>query len=374
MYRYRVTIVSPDAEARSLFVAEFERRGIQVSDKLSSVSSLVQRGELSDSDIILLHLPARESLVDLQRLTSRLPEAIVVVATGIEDARWVAKCIRGGAAQVILLPLRREDLDEALDRIARQSGDVSVTSRIIAVAGAQGGQGATFVACNLAAALAEVGPFDVLLADMNVNFGAVASYLDIEPQYSTLDLLTSDSPVDPNMVLQTLCRFSDKIQVLAAPSDAIGMRRASVRQIDGLLATLRMLGKLTVLDVPCTYDAQYFSYLTSADRIVLLAEKKVPAIRAMTRVVGKLAEEGYSRERILMTINRDGTGDSALRDEDIAQTVGLPIRHSIPNDYPVAAGSMNMGKLMNVYAPEHPIWQRIRQLAEMVLRDEPAAR
>ena len=367
MYEYRVTVVSPETELRTQFCTELERLGIDVCDPLAGISTIVPRTDLTEDDVVLLHLPTRDSLADLETFAARLPKQPVIVATGVEDARWLSKCLRAGAMQIVILPLRRDEFAETMAQVARGIGAVSATSQIITVAGAQGGQGVTFVACNLAAAVADIVPNGVLLADMSVNFGAVANYLDIEPQYSTLDLMGIEDGSDITMVNQALHRFSDRISVLAAPSDAIGMRRASGKQAAAVLSSLRLLGQAVVVDVPCTYDAPYFTYLTASDKVVLLVEKKVPAVRALSRVVGKLIGQGYPRERIFVTVNRDGTGDSAIRDEDISNVSGLPIRHTIPNDYPVAAGSMNMGKLMNEYAPSHEIWQRIQELAKLVI-------
>ena len=116
MYEYRVTVVSPEVELRTRFCTELERLGIEVCDPLAGISTIVPRTDLTEEDVILLHLPTRDSLADLETLATRLPEQPVIVATGVEDGRWLSKCLRAGALQIVILPQRRDEFTETMAR------------------------------------------------------------------------------------------------------------------------------------------------------------------------------------------------------------------------------------------------------------------
>jgi pilus assembly protein CpaE len=369
MYNYKVTVISRDPEVAGHISNALGDLAIAISGQYQQVAELIQRPQSSDVEVFMLHLPSADSMSELEALGKYAPGQPIVIVTSLNDSQWIIRCVRLGAVQIVVYPLDPEDVNDAMAQLAKQLGLYEVAGRIISVAGAQGGCGATFVACNLAAALSEIVPRGVLLADMNVNFGAVASYLDIEPRYSTLDLLVDEIALEAESVKQAMHGYSKRLKVLAAPSDAIGMRRASPQRIKDLLEIFRSLGQLVVLDVPCTYDTQFFTYLSESDKIVMIMEAKVPVIRAMKRVYDRLKAEGVEDDKIMVVINRDGTGDPDLLEGDIVSATGLPIAHRIPNDYGTASTSMNLGRLLARHAPTGPLWGSITELAKLTVKD-----
>ena len=76
---------------------------------------------------------------------------------------------RAGAAQVVQLPLDRNDFHSALIMIAAQFGRTSLDRHVFAVTGATGGCGATTIAVNLAAEIANQIGQSTILAEMTLQ-------------------------------------------------------------------------------------------------------------------------------------------------------------------------------------------------------------
>src|SRR4029078_4174171 len=72
----------------------------------------------------------------------------------------------------------------------------------IAVVSPKGGSGKTTTPVSLAALLAEQAPGDVVLLDLDLQFGDVATVLDLQPEFTVADALHSGAAV--SMLLRTL--------------------------------------------------------------------------------------------------------------------------------------------------------------------------
>ena len=316
--------------------------------------------------LVILDLPDKSRLHDLTSISLRVPQAQVVVLTYDRNVDWILQCHRKGAAQVILAPINSQDFAEAIQRITYQQQHLHGKGIVIAVTGATHRAGATFTACNLANELGELLDQNIFLADFNVNMGAVATYLDIAPQYTLGELFEYGGQLDRQIVETAITRVGPYLNVLAAPRDWLGKDPVDLNRADELITVLQGMERFTVLDVPCTYDDLFFSTLIRSDFAVLLAEQDVPSVRALGQIVGKLYNESISADQIVVVINRYGTDNQKVAVEDIEPVIQHPVNHQIANDYEAARGAIDHGQLLKANAPESPLRRDIVSLAEML--------
>ncbi len=95
---------------------------------------------------------------------------------------------------------------------------------IVTVHGLAGGVGATTLAVNLAWELANIDkkkPIKVCMLDFDLQFGSVATYLDLPRKEAVYELLSDTSSMDNDAFLQALTTFNDKMHVLTAPADIL---------------------------------------------------------------------------------------------------------------------------------------------------------
>ena len=85
---------------------------------------------------------------------------------------------------------------------ASANGSPGPTGVVVAVFSTKGGTGKTFLACNLAAALAERSGSQVGLLDLDHDLGDVFAYFDAEPSRTLQELLTLDDGADAEAVAQ----------------------------------------------------------------------------------------------------------------------------------------------------------------------------
>jgi Flp pilus assembly CpaE family ATPase len=84
------------------------------------------------------------------------------------------KALRLGARECFTYPIKEEELQQALSRVLSRAADklrADLTPRIISFLGCKGGVGTTFLAANAATLLARERQGQVLLLDLDLQYG-----------------------------------------------------------------------------------------------------------------------------------------------------------------------------------------------------------
>ena len=183
-------------------------------------------------------------------LAARLDElcpAVSVVLVSDAGHEVALAAIRAGAtdilhpaaeaAEIVQVVQRAAELADV--RAAQQLGAPPVEAlpsagRVISVVSPKGGVGKTTVATNLAVGLARTAPQATVLVDLDIQFGDVASGLNLDPEYFLPSAVSGAASRD-TMVLKTFLTLHETgLYVLAAPESPIeadGVAADAVRQL-----------------------------------------------------------------------------------------------------------------------------------------------
>ena len=182
------------------------------------------------------------SVVDLQ-----YPEISVILAAP-STPETVLQAMRAGVRDLldpgadpdtIRVMLERASLAAAGRRrgLAPQASehvDNGGGGRIIAVMSPKGGVGKTTVATNLAVGLGKTAPMSVVIVDLDLQFGDVASGLLLEPEFTLTDAVLGAASQD-SMVLKTyLTVHPAGIYALCAPRSPVEMDRITAAHVSHL--------------------------------------------------------------------------------------------------------------------------------------------
>jgi pilus assembly protein CpaE len=257
-----------------------------------------------------------------------------------ESVRSLRRAIGIGASGYFLWPREREALVDATVR-ARRPLDVVPSAPVVAVLGACGGVGTTFVATHLAAALARRS-LDCALVDLEVAFAGVSGPLGVPDDGipSAADLVRFGEEAAPSQVRDLLWRHPEGFGTLLSPGRADAISELGAVAYGRAIAALSASVSVVVLHVPREIGALTRMALVAADPILLVLRLDATTLRS----AGRLIEATGIADRCRLVVNQ--ARRSRLTPRDLERALGLSTVTVIPNDRRVAE-AMEAGRLVS---------------------------
>ena len=243
------------------------------------------------------------------------------------------RILRAGADELLFLPLDSGDATRALLKISetrrraeRQTGGV-----IVSLVSTVGGVGVTSLAGNLALALRYTLNKRVATVDLDLQTGALAVFLNLEPERTVMQLCEGDRKLDSIQLESALTKHPSGIYVLAAPKRIEDSELVSDRVIGSVLDLLRQLFDFVVVDCGGYIDENAVAAWERSDHLFYLLDQSIAAARCAWRFVDLFGRLGLSGVEPSFVLSRF-MPHHPITEEQITHTLGRPIYTKIPRD------------------------------------------
>jgi pilus assembly protein CpaE len=273
-----------------------------------------------------------------RRLTSRPGGVPIIVVLRDADVAASRRLMSAGAADILIAPVQEAALAMSLERmlvtIASQS-DRAPAGKIVALLKAGGGVGATAVGVQLAAMIASHGDAGggVCFADLDVQFGVGALFLDMGASMTLTDVLEGGGPLEDTPLGTALALHRSGARVLAAPRDLMPLEAIGPKQVESLLTALRRDFALTILDMPTSWTAWTNHVLHIVDQIVLITNLSVPHAHLAKAQLKMLAAQRLDTVPLTLVCNRLSVESKAIVSQKAAEkSIGRDFDFVIPED------------------------------------------
>lgn len=344
----KALVISSDVELKTRIGKIFSLRSPPIV-MLSEVPSMLQSGGVTSimkPDLVLVDATDHEQhkLAMLEKLAQQYPQAALVLLTTHQSPDLLIAAMRAGVREVLTLPLAHEQFEEALNRITqKREGSIPKEGKVLSFISCKGGSGATFLASNLAYALAVLGHKKTLLIDLNLQFGDAALYLsDTKPTMTLADLCGQMNRLDAELLESSLIRITPNFGVLAAsdgPDPAVEIRPD---HIEIILQLARKHYDFVLLDIGRQINGVTIRALDGSDGIYPVLQQTLPYMRDGRRLLDIFSSLGYRKEKIHLIVNRY-ENSAKLRTAEMERALGNTLAHCIPNNYEVVNESINQG-------------------------------
>ena len=285
----------------------------------------------------------------IDKVKQAAPDLFVMVSNFSSDGETVIQCMRAGANEFLLQPLKRTEFRDAMGRLERAprhaTAGESKLGKIYTFIGTRGGVGTTTLAVNFASVLAQRKVSTVAI-DLDWIGNDVAMQLGASPQYTLMEVGENLERLDQALFEGFVTR--DPLGFfLVGPPDALEQHgHFSDHQLREFATFLVEKYDAIVIDGGrnISNDLVLAAAQVSA-AVFLVIDQEFPSIRNAQRYISFLMRMGFNQDQIKVVVNRYTkkiTSNQASL-EQIQQTLNQAVFYGIPGS-PAVLASINKGR------------------------------
>jgi pilus assembly protein CpaE len=338
------------------------------------VRDLLVEGYLPDVVIVAPSVERDRALAISAQIDALHPEISVLLVAELDGAH-VLHAMRAGVRDVISPEATDAQLQAVVQAASEHSARRAVRqvvaehpvdqvdeSKVIVVVSPKGGVGKSTIASNLAVGLAKAAPMGVVLVDLDLQFGDIATHLDLSPSHSLTDAFASSGGVDSMLLKTFLTVHPSNFYVLCGSESPAASDRIGAKQVRELLSQLALQFRFVVVDTGAGLDEHTLAALEEANEVVVVSSMDVASVRNVRKEIEVLAQLNLlpaSRHFVLNFADRQ----SGMSVRDVEAVVGLPVNVVVPRASQVYL-SANRGVPVMLDKKGGPAAKSMRQLVK----------
>jgi pilus assembly protein CpaE len=383
--RTRVVVVTPDAEfdrsVRATFGTSDAIDLVMVSGRIDDQGDVLA---VENATVVVIDLDAKrdEEMRALSRLMTRVGQwPPVITVTQSFDENVARTMLQMRVADFLVKPVEPVDIVRACASVAKgpAGGGELTEAKIYTFLPAVGGAGVTTLAVQAALQLLNSsGPRakpSVCLVDLDFQHGAVADYLDIEPRLNLAEVEPRPDRLDRQLLEIMLSYHASGLAVVATPNRPAEMRTFDPDVVTRLLDLVSTNFEYVVFDMPRTWFSWTDSVLLGSNKLYIVSETTVPALRHAKQLVAAIKERLGDGPHPQVIVNRfqQTMFSSGLRLSDLQQTLGDAFGAVIPNDYALVREAIDRGVPLDEVKSGNKITAQIKKLVMDSAAAKPAS-
>jgi pilus assembly protein CpaE len=310
-------------------------------------SMLMERGDSLDAfDVLIVDASSMDpgELPLIGKLCHQHARVTCILLIPDASSQTLIEAMRAGFRDVLSWPLERRALGEALLRIENQRAlHGAHETQIVSFLSCKGGAGTSFIASNVAQAIAESQQKRVLMIDLNQLFGDAAFLVSDEKAPSTLpEICAQVDRMDAAFFDACLVHVSDTFHLLAGAGDPIKAAEIKEERLEWILGVAAPRYDVVIFDLGQTINPLSILALDRSDQIHIVLQANMPHVRAGRRLQEILASLAYPADRTRLLLNRYTRHGERAR-AALEEVLGMRPYQVVPEDAENVTESMNHG-------------------------------
>lgn len=312
----------------------------------------------------------------IRTFRERFPQVAFFIVTANQNPQHIVEVMKAGVAEYLVTPIEPKVLSNAVEEIRAKLANAGKIARgsIYSLISSKGGLGSTVVAVNTAVALAQQKGVQVALFDMSMQSGDASVLLDLIPNTTISDLVKNYHRIDASFLGAAMINVSKQLDFMAAPANPSEVVNIEPEHLETILQLARKLYDHIVIDCSSmSLDKCNLEALKTSEKVFLVIDLSVPAIRNAARLCDLLEKNGIPLEKVEVTANRFIKGGS-LSLSEVEKTLNKRIFWLFPNDFKNVISSINKGIPLVKFNPSAPLSKNIVNFAEKLKAPLPSER
>jgi pilus assembly protein CpaE len=272
-------------------------------------------------------------------------------------------------------------------KVTFELGAHAAAGELVAFFSPKGGVGTTTLAVNTAVLLAGGGgppprsngsepvipQSRVLLIDLDLQFGQVATHLNLNPRYDIAGLATDDQALaDTELARAYVTPHPSGLSVLAAPARPEADFRVTLDHLQRIVEMMRPAYDHIVVDLGSRLDPRALWLLEQSDAHVFVLFPEIAALRSMSLLMAFLADTTPLKARTHLIVNHVFPKE-LLKTRDVENLLRAKPAAEIPYTEIDMIRSVNEGVPLVIGRPASPAAAAMRRVAQAVIGVEQQA-
>jgi pilus assembly protein CpaE len=338
-------------------------------------------GRVEEHQLVIIDVVnGAKSAIDICREIRATPSMAAIPILCVsqnDDVEDRIRFLEAGADDVVAKPFDTREIEARIEALLlrfQRSKDltaivstngitVSRTRRIIAVHSPKGGVGTSTIATNIAMAAAKLRPDRVIIVDLDLQFGQVATHLNLIPRQTLADVVRDDAALrEPDLLRTYATRHDSGLHVLAAPTGPEAAALITPTHVDRILGTLLQSYDQVVIDTGSWLDERTLRVFEHAENVLFVMNPEIAALKAMSALIEYLNEAGTVADKSTFILNNT-FGREILKLRDVESALGMKIETELPYDPFLYLKAVNEGIPIVLGAPQSVAAARLTALS-----------
>lgn len=336
-------------------------------------------------DIVLYIQPASDIAVEnIQYIKSANPATLVIFIAKSSDFTLLRNITKAGATEFFVFPEEQGTFAARLPTIIKnyelnkETNNTSFSTfvrgrgQIVSFFSGSGGSGKTILASTFAQTLKLESTAEVILIDLNLQFGGIETIVSINSNRSIADLTPVIRELNESHIRNvSQTENYSKMDVLISPCDAEVAETLSEEFIAKLLRTCRRSFDFVIIDLPSFINNQVVTALEESDQIYYVLSPDTPSLKVLKQFEELSVRLGIElKSRMKIILNHVGK-ENEVQEKDLKDIVRFPIEARIRRDLKGLQPFINKGEPVRKTLKERrliPFAKDVRKWAHSVLK------
>lgn len=242
--------------------------------------------------------------------------------------------------------------------------------KIISIAQARGGIGASTFAVNLADRLlgkkgliTKRGGHEVVIVDLDFQFGSIATQLDVPESDALWRMAMEGTTPDAAFVEQAIVKTGNGLSVITAPARYGPLEAIQPEQIARLLDVLRKSHDYIIVDLPHALVNWIDPVLSRSDKLMLTTDVSVFSVRSTRKLMDFFLAEHPDLDVELVALQEKKPLVLGAHHRAAMELLDRKFDHWVPCDKKTASVAMDLGKPLSEVSPRCSLAKALEKIA-----------
>jgi len=227
--------------------------------------------------------------------------------------------------------------------------------------------GKTLIACNMASEIARNAT--VCLVDLDLQFGDVANYLQLQDEYTIADVERDMNVQGDSCDVAPFLTLYEHDQVafycLTSPKDVAEAYNIKTKTVQQIIRQLQSMFDYIIIDTTSMFSELNLAMLDMSTIVNFLGIVDfIPTIKNMKIGSDTLKRLGYDAQKIRLVLNRSDSKTNISMD-DVEKVLGQSFYHILPNDFRAASQSIQDGVPLVLSSTDTRLAASLRELVDL---------